>query len=182
MKSSPPSSPWYLNRAKRGTTGWGNLRDPPFSTEILGVINPELLGNPPTERDVPFGFGNPTLGQLGPLIPRYSKFVAERLLAFDTLATKLCRTEGLEMIGLVLYLIRYGDQSGRRWVDQAIAIPADSSGTLHKPQRQSSGNVRIWEISMKRRVVMSNVMIFRSFSKPTGHVKYFVPNRKYIYQ
>ena len=57
------------------------------------------------------------------------------------------------MIGWVLYLIRYGDQSGRRWVDQAIAISADSSGTLHKPQRQSIGNVRIWEISMKRRVV-----------------------------
>lgn len=57
------------------------------------------------------------------------------------------------MIGWVLYLIRYGDQSGRRWVDQAIAISADSFGTLHKPQRQSIGNVRIWEISMKRRVV-----------------------------
>ena len=40
------------------------------------------------------------------------------------------------MIGWVLYLIRYGDQSGRRWLDQAIAISADSSGTLHKPQRQ----------------------------------------------
>ena len=69
------------------------------------------------------------------------------------------------MIGLVLYLIRYGDQSGRRWVDQAIAISADSSGTLHKPQRQSIGNVRTWEISMKRRVVIANVMVLRSFSK-----------------